>query len=53
MASLLGGGLPVRLLFPSEDPANAVLMTEEELALREFGVCFNGGEDGGASEEMS
>lgn len=51
-ASLLGGGLPVRLLFPSEDPVSAALMTEEELALRKFGVCFNGEEDGGASEDV-
>ena len=32
---------------------NVALMTEEELALRGFGVCFNGEEDGGASEDVS
>lgn len=32
---------------------NAALKTEEELALRRFGVCFNGEEDGGASEDVS
>lgn len=52
-ASLLGGGLPGRLLFPSEEPASAALMTEEELALRNVGVCFSGEEDGGASEDVS
>lgn len=53
MASLLGGGLPVRWLLPPEDPVNVALMMEEELALRGFGVCFNGEEDGGASEDVS
>jgi hypothetical protein len=32
---------------------NVALMTEEELALRWLGVCLNGEEDGGASEEVS
>jgi len=43
--SLLGGGLPVRLLFPSEELVKLALMAEEELVLRRFGVCFNGEED--------
>ena len=29
------------------------LMMEEELALRGLGVCFNGEEEGGASEDVS
>jgi hypothetical protein len=51
-ASLLGGGLLMRLLFPSEEPVSVALMTEEELALRGFGVWSSGEEDGGASEDV-
>ena len=43
----------MRWLFPSEDPVNVALMTEEVLALRGFGVRFNGEEDGGPSEDVS
>ena len=43
----------MRWLFPPEDPVNVALMMEEELALRGFGVCFDGEEDGGASEDVS
>lgn len=32
---------------------NVALMTEDVLALRGFGVWFNGEEDGGASEDVS
>ena len=32
---------------------SAALVMEEELALRGFGVRFNGEEDGGASEDVS